>query len=433
MLRRFAMFLAAMGLLLAVPVPYSAQNVGPTLGLEGDHFTVDGVPRFLMSVSYFDATHANSGTWATDLDYLKALVDPNVPNRPVVGVRVLPNWPTNYCTSGPAAQDTLIRYDGTLNGNTLNTLRNFLTAASARGVIVDVTLTRDTVPDGSGSSNPMMPFAAYKAGVTAVAAALTIYRNVLFDVQNEYDNGNRLTPAQVQELIEAIHAIDPMRVASGSRGNATVSGNEARLGGYDFVAYHDDRTEGAWYTESFIANQIDAIRAALLPLVKPIHFQEPMPWGPAPGCNNMQQDSTSGHARDSARFAKTHGAAGWTFHTRLSFKLAGTSLLARLNADPLQKAELEAIRPTLDGVCWGASVISPSPKEVTVASTGGTGTLSVSVNGACQPAWSVTSDAGWLTASPVSGSGTGTVTYTVAPNTQQSRVGRLTVGGGNSP
>ena len=222
MLRRFAMFLAAMGLLLAVPVPYSAQNVGPTLGLEGDHFTVDGVPRFLMSVSYFDATHASSGTWATDLDYLKALVDPNVPNRPVVGVRVLPNWPTNYCTSGPAAQDTLIRYDGTLNGNTLTTLRNFLTAASARGVVVDVTLTRDTVPDASGSSNPMMPFPAYKAGVTAVAAALTGYRNVLFDLQNEYDLGDRLTPPQVQELIQAVHGVDSARIASASQGKATV-------------------------------------------------------------------------------------------------------------------------------------------------------------------------------------------------------------------
>ena len=81
-------------------------------------------------------------------------------------------------------------------------------------------------------------------------------------------------------------------------------------------------------------------------------------------------------------------------------------------------------------MCWGANALSLTPKEVTVNSTGGTGPLSVSVNGSCQPAWTVTSDAGWLTGSPNSGVGNGTVTYAAARNTQpQPRVGRLTIGG----
>src|SRR6185295_12563050 len=101
--------------------------------------------------------------------------------------------------------------DGTLNAATLARLKAFLDQASQgtappRNMLVDVTLTRDTVGDGT------MTFANYKTAVRAVATELRGYRNVLFDVQNEYPG--KMEPGDAQELIQAIHSIDPGRVAS---------------------------------------------------------------------------------------------------------------------------------------------------------------------------------------------------------------------------
>lgn len=420
MLRRLSIMLVTVTLLMAAPAPYFAQTVGPNLAREGDHFTLNGIPRFLFFVSYFDALHASESTWTTDLNYLQSIG--------VSGVRILPNWYADYCPNVPAA-DTLIRYDGTLNQTTLAKLQSFMAAASQRGMIVDVTFST-TVPDANGNLN--QPFPAYKAGITAAAAALTAYRNVLFDVSNEYPLNGPSAP-QVQEIIQAVHGVDAARIAAASEGEG--AGSNARVYGFDFVAYHDSRDQGVWFTEPAISSRIAAIKQDLSPSIKPIHFQEPMPWGAFPGCSaNNQQDPTPGHASQAARLARHYGAAGWTFHTRSGFELAGTSLLARLNLDSSQKSELEFAASTanLESTCWGASAVSPTPKTLAAPSTGATGTLAVSANGACQTGWAVTSNApSWLTGSPGSGNGNGTVTYTVAPNLQaQVRQGTLTIGGG---
>src|SRR3954471_10410845 len=77
------------------------------LGVEGDHFTVNGQPRFLTFISYFDGLDAaDSGS---DLQYLRA--------QGFDGVRIFPNW---WTTAGVSwAGDTLIRSDGSLDPDTV--------------------------------------------------------------------------------------------------------------------------------------------------------------------------------------------------------------------------------------------------------------------------------------------------------------------------
>ena len=52
------------------------------LGVEGPRFTVDGAPRFLLVVSYFDALRASDATLAADFAWLR--------RHGIDGVRIFP-------------------------------------------------------------------------------------------------------------------------------------------------------------------------------------------------------------------------------------------------------------------------------------------------------------------------------------------------------
>jgi len=74
----------------------------------------------------------------------------------------------------------------------------------------------------------------------------------------------------------------------------------------------------------------------------------------------------------------------------------------------------------------GACGYSLSPTSVTVGSGATSGTLTVTTTSGC--AWSTTSNASWITSSS-SGSGSGTVSYSVAANSGAARTGTLTIAG----
>ncbi|MBK8148621.1 MAG: SBBP repeat-containing protein [Acidobacteria bacterium] len=69
---------------------------------------------------------------------------------------------------------------------------------------------------------------------------------------------------------------------------------------------------------------------------------------------------------------------------------------------------------------------SLSPTNATIAAAGTTGSFGVETGNGC--AWTAVSNAGWITTSST-GSGNGTVSYSVAPNPGGVRSGTITVGG----
>ena len=69
-----------------------------------------------------------------------------------------------------------------------------------------------------------------------------------------------------------------------------------------------------------------------------------------------------------------------------------------------------------------------SATSANVAATGGSGTFNITVSGGC--AWTAVSGASWITTTS-SGSGNGTISYTVAPNNGGARAAVITVGGQN--
>jgi len=212
-------------------------------------------------------------------------------------------------------------------------------------MIVDVTFTRDTVPVPAGHAEPM-PVENYVAAIRRVTKSLAPYRNILFDVQNEWQN-KKFSADEIQAVIAAVHETDRKRIAAASILSDTPpeeAGRQARDLGFDYVAYHDHRVAG-WHSSDSIRAQLEGVRKGLQPSMKPVYFQEPMPWDRAPGCPaNSPGDPTPAHASQAVDFARRHGAAAWTFHTRSAFTLRGTSLVARLSKDAAQKAAIESLR-----------------------------------------------------------------------------------------
>jgi hypothetical protein len=124
-------------------------------------------------------------------------------------------------------------------------------------------------------------------------------------------------------------------------------------------------------------------------------------------------------------FGATHVSGGDCTTTIMNPYLAGT----RLTFCPGSRTQIATFLSTsascLTEVC--RPVISPAGQTFTAA--GGAGSVSVTTGGSC--AWTAKSNAPWIVInSGASGSGSKTVTYTVAPNTVATpRTGTLTVAG----
>ena len=315
-------------LALAV-VAASRPAPGQTLGIDGDKFTIDGRPQFLIFVSYFDGLRrANAkppgGGVDGDFAYFKQVG--------VDGIRVLPNW-QYLCGAGPF-DDTqkLFTSKGTINEPMWPIFVGMLDRAAVHGLSVDVTFTRDTFP------RPI-PLAAYRAAIVDVANRLRAaggHRHVLFDIQNEYPI-HGLSDADVHSLLSAVREVDPERIVTASAGSGDVVHDPAM----SVTAYHDGR-DSRWSEAATARAEIEAVRARAGQARKPIYYQEPMPFRKFRGNCGHGEWPRPGHARLAARHARQHGAAAWTFHTRQSFDLRERSLLELLKADPEQKAELEA-------------------------------------------------------------------------------------------
>ncbi len=75
-----------------------------------------------------------------------------------------------------------------------------------------------------------------------------------------------------------------------------------------------------------------------------------------------------------------------------------------------------------------ACVFSLIPTIANVSGGGGAGSFDVNASGPCGT-WMATSNANWITINTVGGNGSGTINYTVAPNTGAARTGTITAAG----
>jgi hypothetical protein len=324
----------------------------PLLGVSGAQLTVNGQPRFLLFVSYFDALRrvclettgdcrGREGDIDTDLVYFKT--------HGIDGIRILPNW-YHYASGAKANDDSLFTADGTdgatarIRRDKWNVLIRVLDRAAAHGLLVDLTFTSDTLEGLSPED--------YRAQIGEVTQGLAGgHPHVLFDLNNEFPRWT--TRDEMKSIFSHVRGLDASRLVtasldSGSVGSEKAGEDAAFIGGDDprFVAaYHDGRDVNRWFEVATVGGTVSALRKAA-GTTRPIYLQEPMPFSRfCDSCGGVF-DSTPGHARAAFLAARDAGAAAWTFHTRRSFDLAQRRYVDVVPAGSPERAELEALRPS---------------------------------------------------------------------------------------
>ncbi|MEO5820813.1 MAG: hypothetical protein ABIT71_09925 [Vicinamibacteraceae bacterium] len=325
----------------------AAPAAAPVLGTAGGAFTVDGRPRFLLLVSYFDALRAPDATLDADFAYLR--------RHGLDGVRIFPNWwrcaAERQCGGHPG-DDTLFEAGtGRIRPERLERLRRVLDLAGRSGLVVDLSFSRETVL--AGPTGAALPAAAYAEGVATTLRALGRgYPHVMVDLQNELDQNRVFAPGALEDA-QAVARL-ARRVASGRR-LVFASSNEAEIElaaycgtkarcpaaarPFDVLAVHDAR-EADWHDRTpAVVRRLRTLAARRGD--KPIYLQEPFAWQDERAPDRLER------FLDAAARARRAGAAAWTFHTRSAFILRdGPPLTARLDSD--QRALLERIRARVD-------------------------------------------------------------------------------------
>lgn len=323
----------------------------PALGIAGPQFTVDGTPRFLVLVSYFDAVRAPEAVLEADFAWLR--------KHGLDGVRIFPNWwrcGDGTCGGHPG-DDTLMTPDGRLRPATLARLQAVLAAAGRHGLVVDVSFARETVRDAAGVE--LAP-AAYADALAAALAAMGPAPHVMIDVQNEVYQ-NRLFADRAAEDAPQVAAL--AKRLDDARRIVFVSTNTAEAERYtycgvagacppdrsplDVIAVHDAR-EPNWHDRTLpVVRELVALGARRG--VKPVYLQEPQAWQDERAPDRLER------FLDAAARAKRAGAAAWTFHTRAGFVLRdGRSMQSQMTAD--ERRFVESIRARVD-----AATAEPHP------------------------------------------------------------------------
>lgn len=280
---------------------------GSGLAIDGDRFTFDGAPTFLLGVSYFDARD-----WSTsDLDGLA--------QRGWNLVRIWLDW----------SDDGFFGPDATLSPEGATALGELVAAARERDMIVDVTILDPEFLPGPDLEHR-------SAAVASVATTLLDANNVLFDVMNEHDHpGGPIDHAEAAAIVAAVRAVDPDRIVTiSSTGGHLVADDatvqtgavdeELDVVGVDVVTPHLPRTAD-WSAAT--GPRVAALRAHLRSrgLVRPIYLQEEARRGHS-GLDPSAQEFVG-----AAQAAVAAGAAGWIFHTDAGFELGTPDFFGALD------------------------------------------------------------------------------------------------------
>lgn len=298
-----------------------------TLAVSRDHFTVNGTAQFLVFASYFHGLDRPAAMLSADLAWLKS--------KGVIGVRVWPN----------VSQPRLMNEDGQLNSVALDKLRFLIGEASARGMIVDVTFTREHIAGDFSMGE-------YQQAIASAASDLRDRRNILFDLQNEWNcwsNQREMTIAALENIRAAVKAAVPALVVTAS--TSCHPYGEAGANAFDVLSHHGPRDRfGNWANDTGDLVRDLKWQVALTPgRVAPVYLQEPNRFG-YPFDRLDYYDSTPSHYWTSVQAAKREGAAAWTFHTAASFNMTSST--------PFSALLLDGERAVLDGL---ASALAAQP------------------------------------------------------------------------
>ena len=315
MMLRYTLFLA-----LASVLSMTA-HADTRLGIDGDHFVVDGSPTFLLGASYYGALGASPENLHRDLVDLQG-----------AGF----NWIRVWATWSGFTNVSAFEPDGRRRQPYWDRLVALVAECDRMGMIVDLTLHRHKSQD---ERRMLADLPSHLRAVEALTTGLREHRNWYLDLANERDVGDarHVSFEDLAALRMRVRELDPERLVTAS-GVPDQNNLSKYLGaGLDFVAPHLSRTpKSPGKTEGRVRELLGWTAAS--GRVVPVHLQEPFRRGYTdwqPRAEDFLADLLG---------ARRGGAAGWCFHNgaqrgapeewpRRSFDLTGQRLLPQLDAE----------------------------------------------------------------------------------------------------
>lgn len=283
-----------MVLILLAPAAAAGQTV---LGVDGTRFTIDGHPTFLLGISYYGGAAAPAETVRQDLDDLA--------DRSINWVRVWATW-----VSGDE-NTSAVTGSGEPRQPYFDQLVDLVRLADARGIVVDVTLTRGPL-GARPAEEALTNVEDHCRAVRVLAAALRGFRNVYIDMANERDvrDARFVSYDELAQIRAAIREVDADRLVTASGvGDGSVGELRGHLevAGEDFICPHlgrDPESPGRTeeQTRRYLATMTEIGHMA------PVHYQEPFR-----RAYGAWQPEAEDFLTDLAG-AVRGGAAGWCLH-----------------------------------------------------------------------------------------------------------------------
>lgn len=267
------------------------------MSVAGAQFTLDGKPTFLLGISYYGALGASDGTVRLDLDDMR---------------RDGFNWVRVWATWTSGGEDvSAVNPDGSPRRPHLDRLRKLVEACDARGMVVDVTLSREASPNRPAR---LKTPDEHRRAVETLVTELRPLRNWYLDLSNERNvrDGRFTAHEELKALRQRVREMDPKRLVTASHS----SGDDELLNevetyvksdALDFLAPHRPREAGS-PEQTEAATGLFLKKMKELGRVVPVHYQEPFRRGYAdwnPSADDYLTD---------LRGAVRGGAAGWCLH-----------------------------------------------------------------------------------------------------------------------
>lgn len=324
--------------------PYASST---TLAINsGGMFTLNGVERFLLAVSYFDYLY-----WRTsDIDTLDS--------QGIACIRVFADW--DDFVGARDGTRSIFTSTGELSSNAI-VLRDLIRYCDSKGMVVDITILNETSLDYMGSQANLE---------TAITNCINLFEseaNVMFDVMNEQNYVSVLQPTlNMANLMLAAATAGPSEILFMSLSPVdndehlnydSGAGDESAVGsvidgrlawGMNAVAHHDMRDENWWSKTQTRTATLRTYLDANSSVDVPILFDEPNRHG-------FTWPNSASEFSAAAKGCKLGGGALWLFHNSGSFDMSVNDFYSTLNATEL------ATLAMISGVVFGQMPLLAGP------------------------------------------------------------------------
>jgi len=222
----FVLLVLSSAFCTAQPAAPEAQT-RHSISVSGTRFLLDGAPFPYTGVSFFNAIY--NPAFNKDSEQRLAWLE-KFRKHGINVLRVWCQWDSKRGFADSSPTSTMYESDGRLREENVKTLQSILTDADRLGMVVELVLfSQESWHDGIRLDRE-----AADQAVRLLTAALIPYRNVTFQVWNEFSE-------RVIDHVKTIRSVDPKRLVTNSPGYAGFLGDPTQNEALDYLTPHTSR------------------------------------------------------------------------------------------------------------------------------------------------------------------------------------------------